>query len=65
MLANNPEFYARTKHIDIQVHWIRKIIKSEQIIFKWILEIEEMIDGFTKLLNCILYQNFMTRAGIK
>lgn len=22
LLANNPEFHARTKHIDMQIHWI-------------------------------------------
>jgi len=27
-LANNPEYHARTKHFDIQYHFIRKCIKD-------------------------------------
>lgn len=27
LLAHNPEFHARTKSIDTQVHWIREIVK--------------------------------------
>lgn len=65
LLANNPEIHARTKHIDTQVHWIRKIIKSGQVILKWILGTEQIANRYTKPLDCLLYQSFVTRARIK
>lgn len=65
LLANNPEFHARTKHIDTQVHWIREIIKTGQVILKWIPGTEQIADGLTKPLDRILYQSFVTRAGME
>lgn len=35
LLANNPEFHARTKHIDTQVHWIREIVKRGMVLLKF------------------------------
>ena len=34
LLANNPEFHTRTKHIDSQVHWIYEIVKQGIVILK-------------------------------
>ncbi len=65
LLPNNPEFHARTKHIDTQVHWIREIIKTGQVILEWIPGTEQIADGLTKPLDGILYQSFVTRAGMK
>lgn len=36
LLTNNPEFHAKIKHINTQIHWIRGIVKAGQIILKWI-----------------------------
>lgn len=65
LLANNPEFHARTKYIDTQVHWIREIVKAGQIILKWILGTEQVADRLTKPLDRILFQGFVSRAAMK
>ena len=31
-LTKNPEFHARSKHIDLRYHWIREKVKSSEII---------------------------------
>ena len=50
-LANNPEFHARTKHIDIRFHFIRQKVE-EKIINVIYISTEEMIaDLFTKGLS--------------
>jgi hypothetical protein len=30
-LAKNPEFHDKTKHIDIQEHWIREVLEAKKI----------------------------------
>lgn len=64
LLANNPEFHIRTKHIDTQVYWIREIVKREIVILKWIPGTEQIADGLTKALKQILFQAFVTRVGM-
>lgn len=65
LLANNPEFHARTKHIDIQIHWIRKIVKTGQVFLEWIPGTEQVADRLTKPLDRVLFQGFVSRAGIE
>ena len=64
LLANNPEFHARTKHIDTQLNWIREIVKRGIVILKWTLETEQIADRLTKSLEQILFQAFVTQAGM-
>ncbi len=65
LLANNPEFYSRTKHIDTQVHLIREITKTGKVILEWIFETKRIADVLTKPLDRILYQSFVTGAKMK
>ena len=65
LLANNLEFYTRTKHIDTQVNLIREITKTGKVILEWISGKEQIADGHTKPLDRILYQSFVTGAGMK
>ncbi len=65
LLANNSKFNARTKHIDTQVHWIREVVKAGQVFLEWIPGAEKVADGLTKPLDRILFQSFVTRAGME
>ena len=49
-LARNPEFHARTKHIDIQYHFIREHIENGQIELTYCHTSEMTADIFTKAL---------------
>lgn len=51
-LSNDPVFHSRTKHIDIQYHYIRSIIKeNENIKLKYVPTEEMLADILTKALN--------------
>ncbi len=64
LLANNPEFHARTKHIDTQVHWIWEIVKRGIVILEWTPGTEQMADGLTKPVEQMLFQAFVAKAGM-
>ena len=49
-LAKNPEFHARTKHIDIQYHFIRQHIEEGRITLEYCPTSEMTADIFTKAL---------------
>ena len=49
-LARNPEFHPRTKHIDIQYHFVRQHLENEKITLTYCLTSEMTADIFTKAL---------------
>jgi len=50
-MTKNPEFHARTKHIDIRHHWIRDIVRDEVIAPVYVPTEENPADLFTKALG--------------
>jgi len=57
-LAKNPEYHARTKHIDIQYHFIRECVENGKIAIEYIPTEDMLADGMTKALardrHCLL-----------
>src|SRR5208282_5005866 len=49
-LANNPEYHARTKHIDIQYHFIRECVQNNKIALTYCPTADMVADGMTKAL---------------
>jgi hypothetical protein len=47
-LASNPVYHARTKHIDVGVHFIREKVNNKDIILKYISSYDQLADIFTK-----------------
>src|SRR5579859_6270242 len=47
-LAKNPEYHARTKHIDIQDHFVRECVENGSIILQYVPTNEMAADAMTK-----------------
>ena len=54
-LANNPEHHAKSKHIDIQYHFVRDSNESGLIKLVWISTKEQVADILTKALEGPLF----------
>lgn len=58
-LTHNLVFYSRTKHIDIQHHYIRNEVEAKKIELSYIPTDEIIADGFTKTLTYVKLYNFI------
>ena len=58
-LAHNPVFHARTKHIDIQHHYIRDEVAAGRINLTYVPTSEMIADGLTKALTHAKFHDFI------
>ncbi|KAK5996264.1 Retrovirus-related Pol polyprotein from transposon TNT 1-94 [Cladobotryum mycophilum] len=63
-LSRNPEFHAKTKHIDIQYHFIREKIADGIVGLAHVPSADEIADGLTKPLATDAFFKFRQAVGI-
>ena len=54
-IARNPAFHSRTKHIDVQYHFIREVVEDESVDFQKVHTKKNPADALTKLINTNKY----------
>jgi histone deacetylase 1/2 len=47
-LSVNPIFHARTRHIEIDFHFVRERVADNRLDIKFISSKDQLADGFTK-----------------
>jgi Reverse transcriptase (RNA-dependent DNA polymerase)/gag-polypeptide of LTR copia-type len=64
-LAKNPQFHARTKHIDIQHHFVREKVASGEVDLQYVPTEEQLADGLTKPLSKEKFFKFRALLGLE
>lgn len=59
ILVKNPEYHKRTKHIDIQYHFIREKFENGKINFSYISTDHQLADIMTKALPTDKFERFL------
>ena len=50
-IARNPTFHSRTKHIDVQYHFVREVVEDGSVDFQKVHTKENSADALTKPVN--------------
>lgn len=57
-LTKNAKSQYQTKYINIQHHYIRKLVNKREFTIKWILESKMLIDRMTKALLAKTFRKY-------
>eukprot|EP00253_Pinus_taeda_P032954 PITA_32954 len=51
-LAKNPAYHSKTKHIDVQYHFVRDMIEDKKVLLVKVDTLKNTVDALTKFVSC-------------
>ena len=60
----NPNYHARTKHIEVDVHFVREKVASQQLFVKFISTQDQLADILTKPLPTKGFQYIRSKLTV-
>ena len=63
-LSANPVFHARTKHIEVDYHFVRERVLQKLLEIDFVSSQDQVADGFTKALSVRLLANFKVNLNL-
>ena len=63
-LAKNPAFHSKTKHIDVQYHFVREMVESNKVILEKVDTLENIANSLTKSMSVVNFSWCREAMGI-
>lgn len=64
VLTKNAESQVRTKHINMQHHYICKLVANKEVTIEWICSASILADGFMKFLSVDNFRRHQNLLGL-
>jgi hypothetical protein len=63
-IAKNPQFHARTKHVDIKYHFVRELVENKEVNLNYCATADMQADGLTKLVSGQKLKSFVKALNL-
>ena len=64
MLSSNSVLHERTKHVEVDIHFIREKVRSGVIVLNFVPSSDQTADIFTKSIGHMLLQSSLSKLGL-
>jgi hypothetical protein len=64
-LSSNPVFHARTKHVEVDFHFVRDRVLQRRLDVRYISTKDQVADGFTKALTQQKLEEFKSNLNLQ